>query len=102
MDVARQYRETHRREIAVRVRQQKYSITPTEHESLFSFQHGVCAICKTPFNGRWHQGPQTDHDHRTNIVRGLLCNECNLRMGLIDNEEWLAKTIKYLGVGFHL
>ena len=38
-----------------------------------------------------------DHNHKTNIVRGILCNHCNRGIGhFLDNESLLKSAIKYL------
>lgn len=38
-----------------------------------------------------------DHDHETKLVRGVLCNDCNLGLGRFhDNIKKLTKAIEYL------
>ena len=38
-----------------------------------------------------------DHNHKTNVVRGILCNHCNRGIGhFLDNESFLELAIKYL------
>ncbi len=38
-----------------------------------------------------------DHCHKTNVVRGLLCNECNSGLGKFkDNIDVMASAISYL------
>jgi hypothetical protein len=38
-----------------------------------------------------------DHDHKTNQVRGYLCNNCNRGIGLLkDDVEVMKKAIEYL------
>ena len=38
-----------------------------------------------------------DHNHETNVVRGILCNHCNRGIGhFLDNESLLKSAIKYL------
>ncbi|MCI0564825.1 MAG: endonuclease VII domain-containing protein, partial [Nitrososphaera sp.] len=62
----------------------KYGITLAEYERIYNYQKGMCAVC-----GRCVP-LVVDHDHRTGIVRGLLCRiTCNYRLlgrGL-DNAE---------------
>jgi DNA-directed RNA polymerase subunit RPC12/RpoP len=55
-----------------------------------------CAICGI------HEENTTkrlavDHDHKTNRVRGYLCNNCNRGIGLLkDDVEVMQKAIDYL------
>lgn len=41
---------------------------------MLELQGGVCAICKKPPKKK---RLEVDHDHRSGIVRGLLCWKCN-------------------------
>lgn len=52
----------------------KYGITEEEYLKIFNYQGGVCAICG---NAPKAQKLHVDHDHHTNMVRGLLCLWCN-------------------------
>ena len=73
----------------------KYGITLEEWKKLFRMQDNKCAICKSSStNGKnWH----TDHDHKTNKVRGILCNLCNLGLGKFkDDPLILENAIAYL------
>lgn len=59
-----------------------YGITPDEYADLLTKQENRCAMvdCRTSTpggRGTWH----VDHDHEGGVVRGLLCNTCNLRLG---------------------
>jgi len=55
-----------------------------------------CAICHGPpprRSGRYH----VDHDHKTKKVRGLLCNNCNVLVGMArENPDVLQEAIAYL------
>jgi len=74
----------------------KYGITPEEYDEMLKNQNGVCKICGTDIpkgKGRFH----IDHCHRTDKIRGLLCNNCNSMLGFInDNSFILIKAIRYL------
>ena len=38
-----------------------------------------------------------DHDHTTNVVRQLLCKDCNIVLGIVeDSPDWLQNLIDYL------
>jgi hypothetical protein len=80
-----------------RARLRKYKITPVEWDKLFEQQGKVCAICKDPYAG-WKRGTwHTDHDHKTGIVRGILCHHCNHMLGAAkDNPDCLIEGAKYL------
>ena len=58
-------------------------------------QKGVCKICKKVCtSGR---ALAIDHDHKTGLVRGLLCGKCNRGLGLFDdNVNLLLKAANYL------
>lgn len=82
----------------------KYGMPPERYDCLLLAQQGKCLICK----GFMHMPSKTDrtrkgdsvvvdHDHATNEVRGLLCNNCNRGLGLFrHNPEVLANAQKYM------
>ena len=74
--------------------QSTYGLGPGEYETLFAAQNGVCAICKTPRRYRLN----VDHDHKTGVVRGLLCRLCNGRLltAARDKPEVLRSAADYL------
>ena len=58
-----------------------YNITIAMWDRLFEAQGRSCAVCKSVFPGRKNGHWSTDHDHKTGIVRGILCNGCNSALG---------------------
>lgn len=51
-----------------------YAGGANEYDRLFQLQGGRCAICgKRQLSKRL----ATDHDHKTEVTRGLLCERCN-------------------------
>jgi hypothetical protein len=79
------------RQIALR----KYGLTPREYNALLRAQSGVCAICGQPPAA--NKILCVDHDHKTDEVRGLLCNNCNTGLGMFkDRIRLLAAAIVYL------
>ena len=74
--------------------QSMYGITMKDKESIYAEQDGLCGICQegVPFDLM-----VVDHCHTTGEVRGLLCNPCNLFIGIAkDDIQTLANAIKYL------
>ena len=64
------------------------------YEAMFQGQGNVCAICKAIPNPK---RVAVDHDHKTGIIRGILCHLCNTAIGLMkDNPEILIEAAKYL------
>jgi hypothetical protein len=59
---------------------------------IFDFQQGKCAIC-----GCTLKKANTDHDHKTGEVRGLLCARCNRALGRFgDRLDLLQAAVAYL------
>jgi hypothetical protein len=55
----------------------------------------LCAICESPLTGGYKV--HIDHDHDTNIVRGILCKSCNNGIGFLkDSPAILRKAAIYL------
>ncbi len=80
----------------------KYGMTLEEYDTMLSDQNGVCAICLEPetyVDVRFGtiRPLVVDHCHKTNKIRGLLCNSCNVGLGQVqDNVELILKAIEYL------
>ncbi len=70
----------------------KYGITSEQFNELLMRQGGACAICRGTLK-KLH----VDHDHQTGRVRGLLCNCCNVGLGMFrDDVAALRGAIAYL------
>lgn len=55
--------------------------------SIHNEHKGACAACKdVPSGGGKHGSLRLDHDHSTGRVRGLLCNACNVALGLLRDD----------------
>lgn len=69
-----------------------YGITYEQYLERYNSQGGICPICKI-----FRLVLSVDHDHKTNKIRGLVCNKCNTGMGhLKDNIKNLKNAIIYL------
>lgn len=81
---------------------QRYKITRDEYEALFNLQNGKCAICQTEIYSfdsptKFRRNTHVDHSHSNGKIRGLLCNKCNLALGLLnDNIEKAGALLAYL------
>lgn len=80
--------------------QNEYGMSRKEWETLFIKQDGFCIVCGDWLNldsTNGHKRIAVDHDHATGKVRGLLCQRCNLGIGLLrDNLYILEKAVSYL------
>jgi len=63
-----------------RHRLKKYGLTNDMFLDMRARQHERCASCGKPFS-ELTKAPAVDHDHKTGIVRGLLCTGCNFAVG---------------------
>lgn len=77
----------------------KYGISVEQYNKMYANQNGACYLCnKVPDRQR---ALNVDHCHKTGTVRKLLCDKCNLALGLIeDNTELLDKMKAYLNASF--
>ncbi|GEB50405.1 hypothetical protein SCA03_29560 [Streptomyces cacaoi] len=71
-----------------------YGLGPGEYDALVAGQQGRCAIC----DGTRRQRLSVDHDHRSGVVRGLLCRRCNGRLltAARDDPALLRRAADYL------
>lgn len=71
-----------------------YNFKIKDFNDLFEKQDGKCAICGMHQNDLPYR-LRVDHNHETNIVRGLLCTSCNIVLGHHgDERSELGKHIK--------
>lgn len=73
----------------------RYGLSADQWLELFLSQGKCCAVCKTAAPGAkgWH----VDHDHKTELVRGIVCASCNKALGFArDSVEILQQLIIYL------
>lgn len=69
----------------------KFGLTVEAWQALLIRQSGRCAVCEVPM-----VEPHVDHDHETDVVRGLLCNNCNVRLHAGADLRWFLQAIAYL------
>ncbi len=71
----------------------RYGITEDDYHKMVKDQQCKCKIC-----GNKPQKPlYVDHCHETKRIRGLLCHQCNVALGhMNDDPQRLEKAISYL------
>lgn len=83
-----------RRRIHHRSEWKSYGLDVDECELVY-YSTKKCDVCGTIFEGKIQRS--LDHDHSTKRIRGVLCANCNLAVGLLnDDPALLAKSVKYM------
>lgn len=77
-----------------------YGTDGETYKRLFKEQQGKCAVCGK-IETRIHKGKvmrlSIDHCHKTGEIRGLLCRECNLALGHMEDDiERIQALLRYL------
>jgi hypothetical protein len=73
-------------------RRRTYGLSPADFDAILHRQNGLCAICRLVMDR-----PSIDHDHSTGVVRGVLCQYCNVGLGNFrDDPQRLLAAIAYL------
>jgi hypothetical protein len=49
---------------------------------LYEQQDGICKVCRESFD---NSRIVVDHNHTTGAVRGLVCDGCNIKIGVIES-----------------
>ena len=97
----RKYAQSHKEEIKKYKRKnklkKKYGLSITEFDNMLLAQDNKCLICGQSLDLQNTKNVHVDHNHKTGIVRGILCSNCNKALGFFrDNPEYLRNAIKYL------
>lgn len=83
-------------------RLKKFGLSMKAFLAMLAEQGGKCLICSGDIaeiarEGRMRRVACVDHCHRTNVVRGLLCNQCNRGIGMFgDDIDHLRRAADYL------
>ncbi|MEQ1788771.1 MAG: endonuclease VII domain-containing protein [Acidimicrobiales bacterium] len=62
-----------------------YRMSSESFDAMVEQQGGLCAVCRRP-----PEKLVVDHDHRTGLVRGLLCGPCNRALGHLQDQPGLC------------
>ncbi len=75
----------------------KYGITLEDFNQILEKQNYKCLICNKHTLESKPYGLVVDHNHKTENVRGLLCDRCNTGLGNFqDSIDVLQSAIEYL------
>lgn len=86
----RRLEQSHRRRV-----KSQYGLADGQYEALYEAQGGRCYICARA-TGKTRR-LSVDHDHRTGLVRGLLCRPCNSMLGHArDDLVFFQRAMSYL------
>jgi hypothetical protein len=70
----------------------RYGINEQQFDSIKESQGGGCALC-----GNTDDQLVVDHCHEKGYIRGLLCHQCNIGLGMFrDNPSTLRRAIGYV------
>lgn len=85
------YRSQCKKCFALLQKKYRYGLTPIEYAKMTEESGGACCLCKN------QSRLVVDHNHLTGVVRGLICDKCNVVLGLVkDDTATLCKIIEYL------
>lgn len=72
----------------------KYGIKEERYKAMLEARGPLCPTCNE------ESIPYVDHCHKTGMIRGLICNSCNLILGRArDNPDVLRALASYLEAG---
>ena len=72
-----------------------YGITLDDYNRIFIEQTGCCAMCGR-HQSEFKKRLAVDHDHKTGKIRGLLCTNCNLKLGILEDKNLVELSKLYL------
>lgn len=73
--------------------QQTYGINNDYYQQMVLNQEDKCKLCGKRYKSKYYL---VDHDHKTGKVRGLLCSQCNKKLGKLENSEWIKRALLYI------
>ena len=91
-EYAKRFRIRHPDRIFVHSLKSNRGITQHDYDEMMLKQNGKCAICERVGTKKL----EVDHDHVTNVIRGLVCHRCNLGLRMVDNKKHLQAALEYL------
>lgn len=102
---AKEYYENHKENYKEWQLRSIYGISSLDVSEMLIKQNNRCAICNKELTKIHKNGVLAryiDHNHTTGEVRGILCQQCNVALGMFnDDPELLRKAADYISpVGY--
>lgn len=77
---------------------QNFGLSIEKYNNMLEAQNNKCAICNIDQRDL-KRNFDVDHCHKTGKIRGLLCHNCNVAIGLFrENTEVIQNSIEYLNL----
>ncbi len=93
----KEWRDNNKKRIRDVKRNSKYGLSGEEADRMREEQFFACAICRRHESLLGKRGLVIDHDHKTDKIRGLLCDKCNRCLGLLDDSvDIIESAVRYL------
>lgn len=73
-----------------------FGISQVEFDAMLQKQHNACAICLQSFENLKRNKFVIDHCHATEVIRGIVCANCNIMLRALDIENWFQKAKHYI------
>lgn len=90
-----------KRKMADGSRRRKYGITPQVYDVMVLVAAGYCQLCQRQSESSRDKELVVDHCHKTNKIRGLICQACNKILGFMETHGfeigWAGRAKQYLG-----
>ena len=75
----------------------RYNLSVDEYDAFFEVHGNKCGICGVSHVDEPNKRLSIDHCHETGVLRGTLCNACNLGLGKLgDTVDALKRALAYL------
>lgn len=97
LERSKEYARNNRRRTLENLFNREYGITLDDYELILLEQGNACAICNSRVADQRGHRLHVDHNHKTGLVRGLLCGKCNRALGYFDDSlERLYLAVAYM------
>lgn len=70
-----------------------FNLTAEMWQRIYDYQKGLCGVCHEPLENRI---ANTDHEHKTGLVRGIACFNCNRSIREYFTIDFVTKILDYL------